>query len=175
MYREDEFYIITDLMHFNVYRKLLEEHIVNEDRVVIKMFKKDEQVVVIETNNFVDTILKDTRKDKNDDLMTYDLVFLKVLERYESDYEIKGMKYEFIDGIGSWCRVKIDGFDPNDKLLKPFFLKKKIEKKDLKDYAANKEELQKLEKFNDITKGLLKFSKVKKVREMFEKAESGEN
>ena len=86
MYRDDEFYIISDLMHFNVYRKLLEDSIVKEVRVIIKVFKKGDEVVVIETNNFQDTILKDTRKDKTSDLMTYDLVFLKVLERYESDY-----------------------------------------------------------------------------------------
>ncbi len=172
MYREDEFYIISDLMHFNVYRKLLEDNIVNEDRVIIKVFKKNDEIVIIETNNFQDTILKDTRKDKNSDLMTFDLPFLKVLERYESDYEIKGMKYEYIDGIGSWCRVKIRGFKPDDKVLKPFFLKKKISKEDLSKYATNDKELKKLEKFYDLTKGLLKFSKIKDVKEMFAKVEN---
>ena len=126
----------------------------------------------METNNFQDTIIKDTRKDKNDDLMTYDLTFLKVLERYESDYEIKEMKYEYVDGVGSWCRVKIDGYKPDDKLLKPFYLKKKITKEDLKNYASNKEELKRLEKFFDITKGLLKFSKIKDVKAMFDKVEN---
>ena len=172
MYKDDEFYIITDLMHFNVYRKLLEESVKNEERVIIKVFKKDNEVVIMETNNFQDTIIKDTRKDKNDDLMTYDLTFLKVLERYESDYEIKEMKYEYVDGVGSWCRVKIDGYKPDDKLLKPFYLKKKITKEDLKNYASNKEELKRLEKFFDITKGLLKFSKIKDVKEMFDKVEN---
>ena len=57
MYREDEFYIISDLMHFNVYRKLLEDTINKEDRVIIKVFKKDDEVVVIETNNFQDTVI----------------------------------------------------------------------------------------------------------------------
>ena len=69
-------------MHFNVYASLLKEHIIREERVLIKVFKKDNEVVVIETNNFKDTILKDTRKDKNCDLMEYDLSFLMVLERY---------------------------------------------------------------------------------------------
>ena len=107
--------------------------------------------------------------------MTYDLVFLKVLERYESDYEVKGMKYEYIDGIGSWCRVKIDGYKPNDKLLKPFYLKKKITREDLNKYASDKKELKRLEKFFDLTKGLLKFSKIKDVKEMFGKVELSEN
>ena len=167
MMRDNEFYGITDILHFNVYASLLKNHIIKEERVVIKVFKKDNEVVVIETNNFVDTILYDNRKDKNSDLMTYDLTFLKTLERYTSDYEIPGMIYEYIDGVGSWYRVKIDGYDPNDKLLKPFFLKKKITKEDLSKYASNKEELKRLEKFYDITKGLIKFSKPKKVKELF--------
>ena len=167
MMRDNEFYGITDILHFNVYASLLKNHIIKEERVVIKVFKKDNEVVVIETNNFIDTILYDNRKDKNSDLMTYDLTFLKTLERYTSDYEIPGMVYEYIDGVGSWYRVKIDGYDPNDKLLKPFFLKKKITKEDLSKYASNKEELKRLEKFYDITKGLIKFSKPKKVKELF--------
>ena len=167
MMRDNEFYGITDILHFNVYASLLKNHIIKEERVVIKVFKKDDEIVVIETNNFVDTILYDNRKDKNSDLMTYDLTFLKTLERYTSDYEIPGMVYEYIDGVGSWYRVKIDGYDPNDKLLKPFFLKKKITKEDLSKYASNKEELKTLEKFYDITKGLIKFSKPKKVKELF--------
>jgi hypothetical protein len=167
MMRDNEFYGITDILHFNVYASLLKNYIIKEERVVIKVFKKDDEIVVIETNNFVDTILYDNRKDKNSDLMTYDLTFLKTLERYTSDYEIPGMVYEYIDGVGSWYRVKIDGYDPNDKLLKPFFLKKKITKEELSKYASNKEELKRLEKFYDITKGLIKFSKPKKVKELF--------
>ena len=167
MMRDKEFYGITDILHFNVYASLLKNHIIKEERVVIKVFKKDKEVVVIETNNFVDTILYDTRKNKESDLMTFDLTFLKTLERYTSDYEIPGMVYEYIDGVGSWYRVKIDGYDPDDKLLKPFFLKKKIEKEDLKKYATNEKDLQRLEKFYDITKGLIKFSKKKDVKKLF--------
>ena len=171
MYNEEYFYGITDLMHFNVYASLLKEHIIKEERVIIKVFKKDEEVVIIETNNFKDTILKDTRKDKNTDLVEYDLTFLKVLERYTSDYEIPGMIYERIEGIGCWYRVKIDGYLPSDKLLKPFFLKKKINKEDLSKYADNQDEIEKLNKFYDITKGLIKFSKVKEVKELLAKVE----
>ena len=69
MYNDKYFYGITDLMHFNVYASLLKEHILKEERVIIKVFKKDNEVVIIETDNFTDTILKDTRKDKNSDLM----------------------------------------------------------------------------------------------------------
>lgn len=171
MYNKEYFYGITDLMHFNVYASLLKEHIIKEERVIIKVFKKDDEVVIIETNNFKDTILKDTRKNKNSDLMEFDLSFLKVLERYASDYEIPGMIYERIEGIGCWYRVKIDGYLPSDKLLKPFFLKKKINKEDLSKYADNQEEIEKLNKFYDITKGLIKFSKVKEVKELLAKVE----
>lgn len=171
MYNENCFYGITDLMHFNVYATLLKDYIIKEERVIIKVFKKDNEVIIIETNNFKDIILKDTRKDKNSDLMEYDLVFLKVLERYYSDYEIPGMVYEYIEGIGSWYRVEIPGYSPSDKLLKPFFLKKKIIKEDLSRYANNQENLDKLNKFYDITKGLIKFSKVKDVKELFAKLE----
>lgn len=167
MYNEEYFYIKTDILHFNVYASLLKDNIKLEERVIIKVFQKNNEIVIIETNNFKDTILKDTRKDKNTDLMTYDLIFLKVLNRYISDYEIPNMYYENIDEVGSWCRVKIDGYNPNDKLLKPFFLKKKISKTDLKKYAKTKEELNKLENFYNITKGLLKFTKPKIIIEMF--------
>lgn len=171
MYNEEYFYGLTDLLHFNVYASLLKEHIIKEERVIIKVFKKNDEVVVIETNNFNDLILKDTRLDKNSDLMEFDLVFLKVLERYYSDYEIPGMIYEYIDGVGSWYRVKIDGYLPSDKILKPFFLKKKIDKNDLTKYASDDYELERLNSFYDITKGLLKFSKVKEVKELFVKIE----
>lgn len=171
MYNDKYFYGITDLMHFNVYASLLKEHIIKEERVIIKVFKKDNEVVVIETNNFKDIILKDTRLDKNSDLMEFDLVFLKTLERYYSDYEIPGMVYEYVEGIGAWYRVEIPGYNPNDKLLKPFFLKKKITYEDLNKYANNQEDLDKLNRFYDITKGLIKFSKVKEVKELFAKLE----
>lgn len=171
MYNEKCFYGITDLMHFNVYASLLKEYMIKEERVIIKVFKKDDEVVVIETNNFKDTILKDTRADKNSDLMEYDLSFLKVLERYYSDYEIPGMVYEYMEGIGSWYRVEIPGFSPDDKVLKPFFLKKKITKEELIKYAKTKEELDELNAFYDITKGLVKFSKVKMVKELLAKVE----
>ena len=171
MYNDKYFYGITDLMHFNVYASLLKEHIIKEERVIIKVFKKGNEVVVIETNNFKDIILKDTRIDKNSDLMEFDLTFLKTLERYYSDYEISGMVYEYIEGVGSWYRVEIPGYSPNDKLLKPFFLKKRITYEDLNKYAKKEEELDKLNRFYDITKGLVKFSKVKDVKELFAKLE----
>ena len=171
MYNDKYFYGITDLMHFNVYASLLKEHIIKEERVLIKVFKKDNEVVIIETNNFVDTVLKDTRVDKNSDLMEFDLTFVKVLERYYSDYEIPGMVYESVEGLGSWFRVSIEGYKPTDKYLKPFMLKKKINKEDLVNYAKTQDELDKLNKFYDITKGLIKFSKVDEVKELFLKIE----
>lgn len=171
MYNDKYFYGITDLMHFNVYASLLKEHIIREERVIIKVFKKENEVVVVENNNFKDIILKDTRVDKNSDLMEFNLVFLKTLERYYSDYEIPGMVYEYIEGVGSWYRVEILGFNPNEKVLKPFFLKKKINREDLTKYAITSEELDRLNKFYDITKGLIKFSKVKDIKELLAKIE----
>ena len=99
------------------------------------------------------------------------IVFLKTLERYYSDYEIPGMAYEYIEGVGSWYRVEILGFNPNEKVLKPFFLKKKINREDLTKYAITSEELDRLNKFYDITKGLIKFSKVKDIKELLAKIE----
>ena len=167
MYREDYFYGLSDIMHFNVYAVLLKDKIIKEERVIIKVFKKDKEVVVIETNNFKDTILKDTRKDKNTDLMTYDLVYLHNLERYYSDYEISGMVYEYVLGLGSWYRVKIEDFNPLDKDLKPFYLKKKINKDDLNKYVKDQNTLDKLYRFYDITKGLVKFSRPSEIKKLF--------
>lgn len=171
MYSQDYFYGLTDLMHYNVYASLLKKYITKEEQVIIKVFKKNNEVVVIETSNFVDTVLKDTRKDKNIDLMQFDLIFLKVLNRYYSDYEIPGMIYEYIEGIGAWYRVKIPGFLPNDKLLKPFFLKKKVKQSDLAKYAKCENDLMRLNKFYSITKGLVHFTKSCEVEKLFLKIE----
>ncbi len=171
MYNDEYFYGISDVLHFNVYAHLLKDYITKEERVIIKVFKKDDEVVVIETNNFHDTYLKDTRKDKNSDLMEFDLIFLKSLERYYSDYEIPGMVYEYCEGIGSWYRVKIDGYSPREKVLKPFFLKKKVKREELVKYANDKQELKRLENFYDLTKGLIKFNKPVDVEKLFFKIE----
>ncbi len=167
MYNEDYFYGISDLMHFNVYATLLKNDIKLEERVVIKVFKKDDQVVVIENNKGVDIVLKDTRTNKNDDLMTYDLIFLKTLERYISDFEMPNMIYEYIEGIGSWYRVKVDGYNPLDKIMKPFYLKKKVKKENLYKYCESPEDLEKLNKFYDLTKGLIKFNKPNDIKKLF--------
>ena len=45
------------------------------------------------------------------------------------------------------------------------------DKEDLVNYAKNDEELIKLNEFYDITKGLVKFSKVKEVKELLAKVE----
>lgn len=165
MYNKEYFYGITDVLHFNVYASLLKDKITKEERCLIKVFKKNNEIVIIETLNFKNKILYDNRKD-NIELTDMDLIYLKTLERYTSDYEIKGMIYENIEGLGSWYRVKIEGFNPEDKLLKPFFLKKKITKKDLTKYANNNDELKRLNEFYDITKGLIKFTKPNKVKEI---------
>lgn len=158
MYNEDYFYGLSDLMHHNVYASLLKDKIIKEERCIIKIFKKDNEVVVIETCNMKDTILKDTRKDKNSDLMEFDLIFLKTLERYYADYEAKGMIYEYMDGLGAWYRVKLDGLKPNDEELKSIYLKKLDDNK-------------KIQKYLKLTKGLIKFSKPNKVQKFFENIE----
>ena len=104
--------------------------------------------------------------------MEYDLVYLHTLERYYSNYEIPGMIYEYVEGLGSWYRVKIDGFNPLDKELKPFYLKKKLNREDLKKYANDSDTLNKLNKFYDITKGLIKFSKPNLVKRLLEEIEN---
>ena len=167
MYNEEYFYGISDLMHFNVYASLLKDDLVLEERVIIKVFKKDKQIVIIENKNGKDIILKDTREDKDDDLMTYDLVFLKTLERYVSDYEMPGMIYECMEGVGSWYRVKVKGYNPSDKMMKPFYLKKMVPKERLYKYCSSPEDLDKLKEFYDLTKGLVKFSKPDEVKKLF--------
>ncbi len=171
MYDNSYFYGLTDTLHFNVYASLLKEHIIKEERVIIKVFKLKDEIVVIETNNFQDTILKDTRSDKSTDLMTFDLIFLRTLERYYSDYEVKGMIYEYIEGIGSWYKVQIPNHSPEDKLYKPFYLKKKITKKDLSKYAKSPEDYDKLLDLYSITKGLIKFTRPSTIKELFSRIE----
>lgn len=170
MYRDGYFYGLSDILHFNVMASFLKDRIIKEERAIIKVFKRGDEIVVIETLNSKDEILKDTRKDKNEDITNFDLVFLKSLERYYSDYELPGMVYEYVEGIGSWYRVKVPDYDPLDKRLKPFYLKKKITKKDLEKYSDNKIDLEYLERFMDI-KGDIKFNKPKDVKEFFIKIE----
>ena len=157
MYREDFFYGISDLLQFNVRASFLKDRILNEERGIIKVFKRDDEVIVIENFHGIDEVLKDTRLNVNEDVTNFDLVFLKVIERYSSDYELPGMVYEYVQGVGSWYRVKIEGYNPQDKVLKPFYLKKKICKTDLKKYTKNNEELLYLEKFFEI-KGDIAFN-----------------
>ena len=45
----------------------------------------------------------------------------------------------------------------------------KLQKEDLNKYCNTKEELEHLNKFYDITKGLIKFTKPNKVKELFDK------
>ena len=139
-----------------------------ENKVIIISPTENEPYIRSVGDSVHDEILKDTRKNKETDLMTFDLSFVKVLERYYCDYECPGMIYEYVDGIGAWYRVKIDGYDPLDKRLRPFYLKKAIKLEDLKKYTDNQEELLYLENFYKLTKGLLKFTKPQKVSQFFD-------
>ena len=166
MYREEYFYGIIDIMKYNIMLSLLKEKIKNEERGILEIFKLDDEEIVIENINGIETIIKDTRKDKNKDITNYDLVYLKAFHRYYSDYELKDMVYVNIDNK-CFYRVKIEGYDPSDKKLKPFYLKKKINKEDLIKYAKTEEDLKYLEKFYDITNNT-KFLKPKIVKEILE-------
>ena len=167
MYRKEYFYGLSDILQFNVRASFLKDKIIKEERGIIKVFKRDKEIIVMEYLNGNDEIIKDMRVDKNEDITNFDLVFLKAIERYISDYEYPGMIYEYIEGLGSWYRVKIDNYDPLDKRLKPFYLKKKIKKSDLKDYVKTEEDLQYIEKFWDI-KGDIIFNKPKDIKKFFE-------
>ena len=166
MYREEYFYGFIDIMKYNIMLSLLKDNIIKEERGIIEIFKLDNEEIVIENINGLETIIKDTRKDKNNDITNYDLVYLKSFHRFYSDYELKDMIYVNIDNH-CYYRVKIDGYNPSDKRLKPFYLKKKITKDDLSKYVSNKEDLKYLEKFYDI-KGQVKFNKVKDIKEYFD-------
>lgn len=167
MYKEGYFYGIIDIMKYNIMLSLLKENIIKEELGIIEMFNKDNEEIVIEIIDGKENIIKDTRKDKNNDITNYDLVYLKSFHRFYSDYEIKDMVYVNIDN-NCFFRVKIEGYDPKDKRLKPFYLKKKITKDGLVKYCNNKEDLKYLEKFYDI-KGLVKFSKIKDINNFFER------
>lgn len=166
MYRENEFYYITDKLHHDVYYFALKEHLKSEERLIVKIFKDKEEEIVIETIKGKDMYIKDTRRDKKKELYDYDLVFLKAMERYTSDYEIKGMVYEFVEGIGSWYRVEIPGFDPTDPDLAIFYKKKQKTEEEILASDVPKEVKKKQLTFLKITKGL-PFSSPSKIKKMF--------
>ena len=167
MYRENEFYYITDKLHHDVYNVALREHLDKEERLVVKVFEKDDERIVIETSNGKDTYIFDNRKDKDSSIYDYDLIFVKMMERYVSSYELHNMYYESIEGVGSWYRVNISEFDPTDKDLEIFY-KKKVTKEIILKSSASEDIKNKQLKFLEITKGI-RFTEPKKVIEMFNK------
>ena len=151
-------------MHHNIGLSLFKD--VYEENGIIEVFKRNNEIIIIENFNNKEDIIKDTRKDKNEDITHFDLVFLHTINRYYSNSEIKGMIYENIDSIGYFYRVKIDGYKPSDKLLRPFYLKKMITKDKLSKYANNDKELKYLENFFDI-KGDIRFNRPSSIRKIF--------
>ena len=115
----DWLYIVLDDLRFDIYYASFKSTLKNYERVIIKVLQKDLEKVVIETINGKDIIVYDTRQDKSTDLLTYDLTFLKVMERFTCDREIPGMIYEKLPGVGAWCRVKKT--DANGELIKEKF------------------------------------------------------
>ncbi len=122
MYREGYFYGIIDILKYNVTASLFKDKIIKEENGIIEVFKKNREEIVIESVNGKETIIKDTRRNKNKDITEYDLVYLKSFNRYYLDYEIKGMVYVNIDN-NCYYRVKIDGYDPKDARIRPIYLK----------------------------------------------------
>lgn len=162
MYKEDEFYSILDDLRFDMYYASYKNIMYNYERVLIKVFKLLDEMVIVETINGKDKIIFDNRLDKNKDLLEYDLVFLKVLDRFTCDEEISGRIYEKIAGIGCWSRVKIEGYNPNEAELNVFF-EKSSNQSALNDYQK---------KFDEIVKGE-RFSKKEEVMKILNKIIAG--
>ena len=167
MYHEDYFYHLIDILNFDLIPLVYPQQIVSPCQIIIKIFNKGQEYIVVETINGQDNIIEDNRISKTP-LEDYDLIYLKVMERYTSSVELPNMVYEKIQDLGCWCRVKIEDYNPKDKLLKPFYLKKPIAKQDLAKYAKNPKELEKLEKFFDVVKEG-KFTKPKIIQDLFNK------
>lgn len=168
MYKEGYFYQILDVLRYDLFQIAYRDKIKNKIRLIIKIFNLDNEYIVVETHNFKDNIVFDNRKDKKKNLEEYDLIFLKVMERYESDVEIPNKVYERIDGVGIWARVKIEGYDPNDKLLRPFYLKKQLDFEDLSKYAKTDEELVYLQNFYNLVGGD-RFTHPRIIKDLFNK------
>lgn len=166
MYKEDEFYFLTDKLHHDIYALALANYIMKKERVIVKIFKKDNESVVIEVVNGKNKVIKDTRKNKESTLFDMDLVFVKVLDRYVSSYELPNMFYEDVEGVGTWYRVKLDGFLPNDPDLKIFYRKKAVTKEEILNSAKSKEVKDKQLNFLELTKGI-KFTRPSEVKKIF--------
>lgn len=167
MYREDEFYFLTDRLHHDIYELALKDYLTKKERVIVKIFKKDNESVVIEVINGQNKIIKDTRKNKESSIFDMDLVFVKVLDRYVSSYELPNVFYEYVEGVGAWYRVKLDGFLPNDPDLKIFYRKKEVTKEEIINSTKNKEVKDKQLKFLELTKGI-KFTRPSEVKKIIE-------
>lgn len=167
MYREDEFYFLTDKLHHDIYALALKKYLTKEERVIVKIFKKDNEEVIIEVVDGKNEIIKDTRKDKKLSVFDMDLVFVKMLERYVSSYELPNMVYEYVEGIGAWYRVKIEGFNPNDSDLKIFYRKKAVTEEEILSSTKEKEIKDKQLSFLRLTKGI-KFTRPSEVKKVFD-------
>lgn len=166
MYYEDEFYFLTDKLHHDIYELALSKYITKKERIIVKIFKHGEEEVIMEVVNGKNKVINDTRMDKNRDILEMDLVFVKVLDRYISNYELPNMVYECAEGLGAWYRVKIDGFNPQDKDLKIFYRKKKVSEEEILNSNVSQEVKDKQLKFLKLTNGL-RFTKPQKVEKIF--------
>ncbi len=166
MYYEDEFYFLTDKLHHDIYELALSKYIIKKERAIVKIFKHDEEEVVMEVVNRKNEVIKDTRYDKNSEILDMDLVFVKVLERYISSYELPNMIYEYVESLGAWYRVKIDGFNPKDKDLKIFYRKKKVTEEEILNSSTSKEVKDKQLRFLELTKGL-RFTNPQELEKVF--------
>lgn len=165
MYREDEFYFLTDKLHHDIYELALNKYIMKKERVIVKIFKKDNESVVIEVVNGKNEVVKDTRENKELSILDMDLVFVKMLERYISSYKLPNMVYEYVESLGAWYRVKLDGFLPNDKDLKIFYRKKNVTKEEILNSTKDKDIKDKQLRFLELTKSI-KFSRPSEVEKV---------
>lgn len=165
MYKEDEFYFLTDKLHHDIYALALKKYLLKEERVIVKIFRKDNEEVIIEVVDGKNEIIKDTRKDKDLEVFAMDLVFVKMLERYISSYELPNMIYEYVEGICAWYRVKLEGFNPNDPDLKVFYRKKTVTEEEILNSTKDKEIKDKQLRFLRLTKGI-KFTRPSEVKKV---------
>lgn len=165
MYRENEFYFLTDKLHHDIYALALKKYLTKEERVIVKIFRRGNEEVIIEVVDGKNEILKDTRKDKKLEIYDMDLVFVKVLIRYVSSYELPNMAYEYVEGLGAWYRVKLEDFNPNDPDLKIFYRKKTVTEEEILNSTKEKEIKDKQLRFLHLTKGI-KFTRPNKVKKV---------
>ncbi len=97
-------YQILDNLEFDLIFANLKNKCTYE-RLIIKVFKKQEDIIIIESLNGKDEILNN-KKITQDELLNYNLTFISAMERLTNKEE--DIIYEKLHNIGNWLRVKKD-------------------------------------------------------------------